>query len=116
VATQLQIACDGNKALMAARKEEFDVILMDIQMPDVNRFEATAAIRKREASTGRHVPLVALTRALKEDRERCLSAGMDAYITKPIRSNELFAASETVLAKKPCPREWPTIRENSCGS
>jgi two-component system sensor histidine kinase/response regulator len=77
---------------------------MDIQMPDVNGFEATAAIRKREASTGKHVPIVALTaHAMKEDRERCLSAGMNAPITKPILSNELFAAIESVLAKKPVP-------------
>ena len=94
------IACDGNEAVMAAQKEDFDVILMDIQMPEVNGFEATAAIREREASTERHVPIVALTAyAMKEDRERCLSAGMDAYITKPIRPNELFAAIESVMAK-----------------
>ena len=60
----------------------------------------TAAIREREASAGRHVPIVALTAyAMKEDRERCISAGMDAYITKPIRPNELFAAIESVTAK-----------------
>lgn len=73
---------------------------MDIQMPEMNGFEATAAIREREASAGRHVPIVALTAyAMKEDRERCISAGMDAYITKPIRPNELFAAIESVTAK-----------------
>ena len=94
------IACDGKEALLAARKEEFDIILMDIQMPEMNGFEATAAIREREASAGRHVPIVALTAyAMKEDRERCISAGMDAYITKPIRPNELFAAIESVTAK-----------------
>ncbi len=99
------IACDDNEAVVATQKEEFDVILMDIQMPEVNGFEATAAIREREASTGRHVPIVALTAyAMKEDRERCLSAGMDAYITKPIRPNELFAAIESVMAK-PFPAE-----------
>jgi two-component system, sensor histidine kinase and response regulator len=91
---------------MAAQKEEFDVILMDIQMPEVNGFEATATIRKRAASTGRHVPIVALTvDAMKEDRERCLSAGMDAYSTKPVRPNELFAAIERVRATRPVPAE-----------
>jgi len=98
------IACDGKEALLAAQKEEFDVILMDIQMPEVNGFEATAAIRKREASSGKHVPIVALTaHAMKEDRERCLSAGMDAYITQPIRPKELFAAIESVMANKAVP-------------
>jgi two-component system sensor histidine kinase/response regulator len=91
---------------MAAQKEEFDVILMDIQMPEVNGFEATATIRKRAASTGRHVPIVALTvDAMKEDRERCLSAGMDAYSTKPVRPNELFAAIERVRATRPVSAE-----------
>jgi CheY-like chemotaxis protein len=98
----VMIACDGKEALMTAQKEEFDVILMDIQRPETNGFEATAAIRKREASTGKHVPIVALTaHAMKEDRQRCLSAGMDAYITKPIRPDELFAAMDRVPGKKP---------------
>jgi CheY-like chemotaxis protein len=91
---------------MAAQKEEFDVILMGMQTPEVHGFEATATIRKREASTGRHVPIVALTvDAMKEDREACLSAGMDAYSTKPIRPNELFAAIARVRATRPVPAE-----------
>jgi two-component system, sensor histidine kinase and response regulator len=73
-------------------------VLMDIQMPEMDGFEATAAIRAKEKFTGMHIPIIAMTaNALKGDQERCLSAGMDAYISKPIRTNELFATIEKVL-------------------
>jgi CheY-like chemotaxis protein len=69
-------------------------------MPDMDGFEVTAAIRGRERSTGRHIPIIAMTaHALKGDEERCLSAGMDAYISKPFRTNELFSTIEKVLGK-----------------
>ncbi len=96
----VSVAADGRKALAALEKEDFDVVLMDIQMPEVDGFEATAAIRERERSTGRRIPIIAMTaHALKGDEERCLLAGMDAYISKPIRTNELFATIERVLGK-----------------
>jgi two-component system, sensor histidine kinase and response regulator len=97
----VEIACDGKQALLATEKEELDVILMDIQMPEMDGFEATAAIRRQEASSGKHVPIIALTaHALKEDREQCLSSGMDAYLSKPIRATELLATIENVLENK----------------
>ncbi len=94
----VSIAGDGRKALAALEKETFDVVLMDVQMPEMDGFEATAAIRESERSTGRHVPIIAMTaHSLKGDAERCLSAGMDAYISKPIRTSELFGTMERFL-------------------
>jgi two-component system sensor histidine kinase/response regulator len=96
----VSVAGDGRQALAALEKEDFDVVLMDVQMPEMDGFEATAAIRETEKSTGVHIPIIAMTaHALKGDEERCLSAGMDAYISKPIRTNELFATIESVLCK-----------------
>jgi CheY-like chemotaxis protein len=89
---------DGEAALAAIEGRRFDVILMDIQMPRKDGLETTAAIRAKESTTGAHLPIIALTaHAMKGDRERCLSAGMDAYISKPIRSRELFEAIDSVL-------------------
>jgi PAS domain S-box-containing protein len=96
---QVTLAVDGIQALLAVEKAAFDLILMDIQMPEMDGFEATAAIRKREQLAGKHTPIIALTaHAMKEDRERCLSAGMDAYVTKPIRPDELFRTIHELLA------------------
>jgi PAS domain S-box-containing protein len=83
---------NGRLAVERAAKQRFDVILMDVQMPEMGGFEATAAIRERERATGTHTPIVALTaHAMAGDRERCLEAGMDGYISKPLRPDELFS-------------------------
>jgi two-component system sensor histidine kinase/response regulator len=96
----VSIAGDGRKALTALAEGVFDAVLMDVQMPNMDGFEATAAIRETEKSTGKHIPIVAMTaHALKSDQVRCLSAGMDAYVSKPIRTHELFATIESVLCK-----------------
>ena len=93
---------NGRLAVERATQEPFDVILMDVQMPEMSGLEATAAIRTHEESTGRHVPIVALTaRAMAGDREQCLAAGMDAYVSKPVRTAELFAAIDAVVAGTP---------------
>jgi two-component system, sensor histidine kinase and response regulator len=79
-------------------------VLMDIQMPRMDGFEATAAIREREKLTGGHIPIVAMTaHALVGDQERCLASGMDGYVSKPIRTSELFATIEKMLVDKPKP-------------
>ena len=84
------IVGDGAQAVEAAARVRYDVILMDCQMPVMDGFEATAAIRAAEADTGRHVPIIALTAsAMASDRERCLAAGMDDHLSKPIRPGDL---------------------------
>ncbi len=86
---------NGQEALAALERQPFDAVLMDVQMPKMSGLEATRAIRQREGSTGAHLPIVAMTaHALKGDRERCLEAGMDAYLAKPIHAAELFATLE----------------------
>jgi CheY-like chemotaxis protein len=93
------VACDGVKALVALERDRFDVVLMDVQMPVMDGVEATAAIREKEKRTGDHIPIVAMTaHAMAGDRQRFLGSGMDGYVSKPVRSQELFDAIETVLA------------------
>jgi signal transduction histidine kinase/CheY-like chemotaxis protein len=84
------IAGNGKEALAALEKQSFDLVLMDVQMPEMDGFEATAAIRGKEKSSGNHLPVIAMTaHAMVGDKERCLEAGMDDYIAKPIRPEEL---------------------------
>ena len=91
-------ATNGQEALTAYERYPIDVILMDVQMPEMDGFEATEAIRIKERATGRHIPIIAMTaHAMKGDRERCLQAGMDAYVAKPIRAGELFETIESVV-------------------
>ncbi|HZF10550.1 MAG TPA: response regulator [Thermoanaerobaculia bacterium] len=88
---------NGREALAAVGRNALDVALMDVQMPEMDGFEATAAIRAAELGTGRHLPIVALTaRAFEGDREVCLAAGMDAYLAKPIHASELLAVLATL--------------------
>jgi two-component system, sensor histidine kinase and response regulator len=86
---------NGREAVAATEREEFDVVLMDVQMPEMDGFEATAEIRHRERLTGRHLPIVAMTaHAMKGDRERCLAAGMDDYVSKPVHPADLLRVIE----------------------
>jgi two-component system, sensor histidine kinase and response regulator len=89
---------DGRVALDELKKSVFDLVLMDVQMPTMDGFEATAPIREIEKLRGGHIPIVAMTaHALKEDEEPCIAAGMDAYISKPIRTSELYTAIENCI-------------------
>ena len=98
----VKAAGNGREALGLLDIEHFDVVLMDVQMPDMDGFEATAAIRERELHTEAHVPIVAMTaHTMEGDRERCLGAGMDDYITKPIRPQVLYRTIEELAPSCP---------------
>jgi two-component system sensor histidine kinase/response regulator len=99
---KVTIAGNGREALEAVRQRAFDVVLMDVQMPEMGGFEATAAIRAAEADRGSRLPIVAMTaHAMKGDRERCLAAGMDEYITKPLDPKQLCAIVERMAEGRP---------------
>jgi CheY-like chemotaxis protein len=89
------VAANGRHALEALESASFDLVLMDVQMPEMDGLDAAAAIREREQRTREHQPIVAMTaHAMKGDRERCLAAGMDGYVTKPVRPEDLWRAIE----------------------
>ncbi len=92
---EVVIAGNGLEALTAIGRYSFDVVLMDVQMPEMDGFVATQTIREREAGTGRRLPIIAMTaHAMKGDEQRCLDAGMDGYVSKPINASELLAVIE----------------------
>jgi signal transduction histidine kinase/HPt (histidine-containing phosphotransfer) domain-containing protein len=94
------VANNGTEAVGLARAQPFDLVLMDIQMPEMDGLEATRAIREHEAGSSRRLPIVAMTaQAMKGDRERCLEAGMDDYLTKPVRAAQLYATIAATIAR-----------------
>ena len=97
------LAETGAAALEALKKKSFDLVLMDVQMPEMDGLEATASVRLQEVSTGEHIPIIAMTaHAMVGDKDRCLEAGMDAYISKPLSVKDLFATIEALF---PSPKE-----------
>ncbi len=94
---RVQVANNGREAIEAVREGQFDLVLMDVQMPEVDGLEATQAIRQEESGSQRHVPIVAMTaHAMKGDREKCLESGMDGYASKPIRAADLAASIRAI--------------------
>jgi signal transduction histidine kinase/DNA-binding response OmpR family regulator len=92
------VANNGREALAALKTQQFDFVLMDVQMPDMDGLEATTTLREREKEAGEHIPVIAMTAyAMKGDRERCLAAGMDDYVSKPIHAEALFDTIAAVL-------------------
>ncbi|MGA2034313.1 MAG: response regulator, partial [Thermoguttaceae bacterium] len=107
---QIHVANNGKEALAALQSQAFDLVLMDVQMPEIDGLETTMTIRAREMHTGSHVPIIAMTaHALKGDRERCLKAGMDGYIAKPIHGRELFDVIENLCGCRAPPPPLPRV-------
>ena len=104
---QVTVAATGREALDLLEQSDtegrpFDLVLMDVQMPEMDGFEATAAIRQRDQSLGRHTPVIAMTaHAVKGDRERCLAAGMDGYVAKPVNAQDMYRAIDELLTPRP---------------
>jgi CheY-like chemotaxis protein len=111
---KVKVVANGREALGALEQGTYDLVLMDVQMPEMDGFEATGELRKLEKQTGLHTPVIALTaRAMKGDRERCLEAGMDGYLSKPIRAQELddllgnYITSRAAGPQAPEPEKQP---------
>jgi two-component system, sensor histidine kinase and response regulator len=97
---QVTIAANGKEALDLLEQQTFDIVFMDVQMPEMGGFEATMKIREREQRDGGHVPIVAMTaHAMKGDRERCVEAGMDDYLSKPLDAKRVIAVIDELLGK-----------------
>jgi two-component system, sensor histidine kinase and response regulator len=108
----LVVAGNGREAIAALDKERFDAVLMDMEMPEMDGYAATAAIRATEGATGTHIPIVAMTaHAMKGDREKCLEAGMDGYVSKPLQARKLFEAVEDLVPADVTGATDPTTME-----
>ncbi len=104
----VRVAQNGREAVEAVHQEPFDLVLMDLHMPEMDGFEATALIRARESLQGGHLPILAVTaRALTDDRERCLAAGMDDYVAKPMKGKVLVEIIDRLVAKHSAPEMAP---------
>jgi PAS domain S-box-containing protein len=109
---RVEVASSGREALAALEHGSFDIVLMDVQMPDMNGLEATAAIRGKEKLSGAHLPIIALTAgAMEGDREKCLAAGMDGYLAKPFQIDELMNILEDHAPKPRFPAEVSSTLE-----
>src|SRR4029077_3906218 len=108
---RVMVAANGREALEALEKEAVDLVVKDVEVPEEEGLEATAAIREKEKASGAHLPIIALTaHAMKGDRERCLDAGMDGYLPKPIRADELLL---TIDKLAPAPRLAPRSSDDN---
>jgi CheY-like chemotaxis protein/HPt (histidine-containing phosphotransfer) domain-containing protein len=103
---KVKVVNNGREALSAVQVRPFDLVAMDVHMPEMDGLDATIAIRDLERKTGTHIPIIAMTaHAMKGDRERCLAAGMDGYVSKPIRSLALAKAISEVMSRRRAGKE-----------
>ena len=117
---RVRLASDGLETVSLTANESFDVLLLDLHMPKLDGFQVVEAIRERERASGGHLPIIALTaRSRKEDRERCLAAGMDDFLAKPIQADNLLAAIDRVRSSQPRPERAelldPAVLLAACG-
>jgi CheY-like chemotaxis protein len=99
---QVKGVMNGEEALDALEKGNFELILMDVQMPKMDGFKATQLIRRKEQETGLHIPIIAMTaHAMKGDREKCLEVGMDEYLSKPLNAKQLTETIARVMSQQP---------------
>ena len=116
---QVTVVSNGKEAVFAMEKRTYDLVLMDVQMPEMDGLDATRLLREREQSTAGHQPVVAMTAlVMKGDREKCMAAGMDGYLTKPIRPQELDEVLDKYMASVPREAALPEVceapRESVC--
>src|ERR1700726_1969026 len=113
---RVRLATNGPEALALTQEGAFDLLLLDIHMPGLDGFKVVGAIRERERAAGGHLPVIALTaRSRKEDRERCLAAGMDDFLTKPVSSAALFAAIDRLVSTQGVSRPAQTDAREPIG-
>jgi CheY-like chemotaxis protein len=94
------VANNGKEALQILEKQSFDLVLMDVQMPEMDGLKTTGFIRKKEKKLGGHIPIIAMTaHAVKGDRERCLKAGMDDYVSKPLQPEKMLETIDKTVKK-----------------
>jgi CheY-like chemotaxis protein len=118
---RVTIAATGKEALAALQRESFDLVLMDVHMPEMDGFEATQAIRAREQQSGSRLPILAMTASSSlHDTQRCLTAGMDGFVAKPVRQEQLFTTIERHLKAAGATNglfvvDWPTALRQAGG-
>ena len=108
----VSLAQDGRRALAVLDDSSFDLLILDIHMPELDGFEVTGAIRRARTKRGGHLPIIALTaRSRSEDRDKCLAAGMDEFLTKPFRADDLWTVIDRVVGQQSAgqPIKWRTI-------
>jgi CheY-like chemotaxis protein len=111
----VDVVADGRAAVEAVTAGSYDLVLMDVQMPDMDGLEATRAIRERERAEGGHLPIVAMTaHAMKGDRERCLEAGMDDYVSKPIHAHDVLRTIQEVMTRAGAPEGQRRDERGEC--